>query len=81
MLNIANFIDQSPFGGINFKTMTIQEVKEIYRAKARIYNGNLIYIRRQANRQELMMLKQKYNTTDDSQLAKLLMLNGIQLGS
>jgi hypothetical protein len=60
--------------------MTQQEAKTIFREKARMFNSNLIYIRRQANRQELILLKEQYQASDDSHLAKILMLRGIQLG-
>ena len=60
--------------------MTQQEAKTIYRQKARVYNSNLIYIRKQANRQVLAMLMNEYSAIDDNHLAKILMLRGIQLG-
>lgn len=65
---------------LNDKDMTQQEAKKIYREKARVYNSNLIYIRRQANRQELAIFMNEYRASDDNHLAKILMLRGIQLG-
>lgn len=60
-------------------TMTTTEAKAAYTAQATIYNRNMIYLRRQANRQEVANLLSQYNCQDDKHLAKKLMLRGIQL--
>ena len=60
-------------------TMTTAEAKAIYTAQAAIYNRNMVYLRRQANKQEIENLLLQYNCEDDNHLAKKLMLRGIQL--
>ena len=60
-------------------TMTTAEAKAIYTAQAAIYNRNMVYLRRQANKQEIENLLFQYNCQDDKHLAKKLMLKGIQL--
>jgi len=60
-------------------TMTTAEAKAIYTAQVAIYNRNMVYLRRQANKQEIENLLLQYNCQDDKHLAKKLMLRGIQL--
>jgi hypothetical protein len=60
-------------------TMTTAEAKAIYTEQAAIYNCNMVYLRRQANKQEIENLLLQYNCQDDKHLAKKLMLRGIQL--
>ncbi len=60
-------------------TTLTQEIKDQYRAMAGIYNRNLKAIKIQLSRQEVARLKAEYKTTCDNQLAKILMLKGIQL--
>lgn len=54
-------------------------LKQQYTELAKIYNKNLKAIRRQLNSKQLFDLKKEYNCTEDSQLAKVLMLRGIEL--
>jgi hypothetical protein len=54
-------------------------LKEQYYNQALIYNRNLKAIKRQLNSKQLFDLKKEYNCTEDSQLAKVTMLRGIQL--
>jgi hypothetical protein len=55
--------------------MTNQE----YKNQALIYNRNLKAIKRQLNSKQLFDLKKEFNCSDDSHLAKITMLRGIQL--
>lgn len=50
-----------------------------YNQMAATYNRNLKAIKLQLSRQALAELKAKYQVTEDSHLAKKLMLNGICL--
>lgn len=59
--------------------MTTQELKQQYVKQATIYNKNLKYIKRQLNSKQLFDLKKEYNCSEDGQLAKVLMLRGIEL--
>jgi hypothetical protein len=54
-------------------------LKEQYANQALIYNRNLKAIKRQLNSKQLIDLKKLYNCSEDSQLAKVTMLRGIQL--
>jgi hypothetical protein len=54
-------------------------IKEQYAKQAAIYNHNLKVIKIQLSRQALESLKKEYNVTEDSHLAKKLMLKGIRL--
>jgi len=53
--------------------------KQTYTEMAGIYNRNLKAIKLQLNRQALAALKLEHNVTEDSHLAKKLMLKGIEL--
>jgi hypothetical protein len=50
-----------------------------YQKQATIYNKNLKAIKRQLNSTQLFDLKKLYNCSEDSQLAKITMLRGIEL--
>ena len=54
-------------------------LKEQYANQALIYNRNLKAIKRQLNSKQLIDLKKLYNCSEDSQLAKVTMLRGIEL--
>lgn len=59
--------------------MTTQDLKAEYTKQATIYNMNLNAIRRQLNSSRLAELKKEFNCTEDTHLAKITMLRGIQL--
>ena len=59
--------------------MTTQELKMQYKVQAAIFNRNLKVIKTQLNSKNITDLKNKYNATSDSHLAKILMLRNIQL--
>ena len=60
-------------------TMKTLEIKLIYQQQTAIYNRNLKKIKLQLNSETLFNLKNYYNATSDSHLAKILMLRGVEL--
>jgi hypothetical protein len=59
--------------------MRTLEIKLVYQQQTAIYNRNLKKIKLQLNSETLFNLKNYYNATSDSHLAKILMLRGIEL--
>jgi hypothetical protein len=59
--------------------MKTLEIKLVYQQQTAIYNRNLKKIKLQLNSETLFSLKNHYNATSDSHLAKILMLRGIEL--
>jgi len=57
----------------------METLKQQYLNQALIYNRNLKAIKRQLNSKQLFDLKKEFNCSDDSHLAKITMLRGIQL--
>jgi hypothetical protein len=57
----------------------METLKQQYLNQALIYNRNLKAIKRQLNSKQLFDLKKEFNYSDDSHLAKITMLRGIQL--